>query len=77
MTAILRRYLTRNATKRGFLGGSRPWMAVGVLLFGARLFNRFIGGETKVLYSERLDHGKTLVISYPGSEVEVLSRERA
>ena len=46
-------------------------MAVGVVLFGARLFNRFIGNETKVLYSEKLDRGKTLVISYPGSEVEV------
>jgi len=68
MTAVIRRFLTRNATKRGFLGGSRPWMAVGVVLFGARVFNRFFGGEAK---------GKTLVISYPGSEVEVLSRERA
>jgi len=77
MTAIIRRYLMRNATRRGFLGGSRPWMAVGVVLFGARLFNRFIAGEHKVLYAEKLDRGKTLVISYPGSEVEVLSRERA
>jgi hypothetical protein len=77
MTGVIRRYLTRNATKRGFLGGSRPWMAVGVVLFGARLFNRFFGGADKVLYSEKLDRGKTLVISYPGSEVEVLSRERA
>jgi len=75
MTAVVRRYLTRNATKRGFLGGSRAWMAVGVVLFGARVFNRFFGGEAKVLYSEKLDRGKTLVISYPGSEVEVLSRE--
>jgi hypothetical protein len=77
MKAILHRYLTRNATTRGFLGGSRPWMAVGVALFGVRLFNRFVGNETKVLYSEKLDRGKTLVISYPGSEVEVLPRDRA
>ena len=77
MTAIIRRFLTRNATTRGFLGGSRPWMAVGVVLFGARLFNRFVGNESKVVYSEKLDRGETLVISYPGSEVEVLSRERA
>jgi hypothetical protein len=76
MKAILHRYLTRTATKRGFLGGSRPWMAVGVVLFGARLFNRFVGNETKVLYSEKLDQGKTLVISYPGSEVDVLPRDR-
>ena len=75
MTAVVRRYLTRNATKRGFLGGSRAWMVVGVMLFGVRVFTRFFGGETKVLYSEKLDRGKTLVISYPGSEVEVLSRE--
>ena len=77
MRAIITRFLTRNATTRGFLGGSRPWMAVGVVLFGARMFNRFVGGAAKVLYSEKLDQGKTLVISYPGSEVEVLSRERA
>ena len=76
MTAVIRRYLTRNATKRGFLGGSRPWMAVGVVLFGARLFTRFFGGAAKVIYSEKLDRGKTLVISYPGSEVEVLSRDQ-
>ena len=50
-------------------------MVVGVMLFGVRVFTRFFGGETKVLYSEKLDRGKTLVISYPGSEVEVLSRE--
>jgi len=77
MTAIIRRFLTRNATTRGFLGGSRPWMAVGVVLFGARLFNRFVGNESKVVYSEKLDRGETLVISYPGSEVEVLPRDGA
>jgi hypothetical protein len=51
-------------------------MAVGVLLAGARLIRRFTGSETKVLYSEKLDRGETLVISYPGSEVEVLPRDR-
>ena len=77
MKRMIHRYLTRNATTRGFLGGSRPWMAIGVVLFGARLFNRFVGNETKVVYSERLDRGETLVISYPGSEVEVLPGDRA
>ena len=77
MTALIRRYLTRNATSRGFLGGSRPWMAVGVVLFGARLFNRLVGNDAKVVYSEKLDRGETLVISYPGSEVEVLPRDGA
>ena len=77
MKAVLKRYLTRNATTRGFLGGSRGWMAVGVALAGARLFNRFLGNETKVIYSEKLDRGETLVISYPGSEVEVLPHDRA
>jgi hypothetical protein len=76
MKAFIRRYLRRNAARRGFLGGSRGWMVVGVMLAGTRLFNRFIGKETKVLYSERLDRGETLVISYPGSEVEVLPRNR-
>jgi hypothetical protein len=76
MTSVIHRYLTRNATRRGFLGGSRGWMAVGVALAGLRLFNRFLGNETKVLYSEKLGRGETLVISYPGSDVEVLPRER-
>jgi hypothetical protein len=77
MKAVLRRYLTRNATTRGFLGGSRGWMAIGVALAGARLLNRLVGNETKVLYSEKLDRGETVVISYPGSEVEVVPHDRA
>jgi hypothetical protein len=51
-------------------------MAVGVVLFGARLLGRVTGSATKVLYSEKLDEGRTLVISYPGSEVEVVSRDQ-
>jgi hypothetical protein len=77
MKGVVHRYLTRNATRRGFLGGSRGWMAVGVVLAGVRLLNRFLGNESNVLYSEKLDRGETLVISYPGSEVEVLPRDRA
>jgi hypothetical protein len=77
MKAALVRFLSRRARSRGFLGGSRPWMAVGVVLFGARALGRVTGGGTKVLYSEKLDEGRTLVISYPGSEVEVVSRDRA
>jgi hypothetical protein len=77
MTAFVVRYLSRQARTRGFLGGSRPWMAVGLLLFVVRLLERFTGGERRVLYSEKLDAGRTLVISHPGSEVEVVSRDRA
>ena len=29
-----------------------------VVLFGARLLSRFIGSETKVVYSEKLDRGR-------------------
>jgi hypothetical protein len=76
MTGFITRYLQRNATRRGFLGGSRGWMVVGVVLAGVRVLNRFTGKETKVLYSEKLGRGETLVISYPGSEVEVLPRDQ-
>ena len=72
MKAIIRRFLTRNAVNRGFLGGSQGWMAIGVMVFGARLFNRFVANESKVLLSKKLERGQTLVISYPGSEAEVL-----
>jgi len=77
MRAFLTRYLTRTARARGFLGGSRGWMAVGVVLYGARLLSRFTGAGSKVVYSERLDAGETLVISSPGSDVEVVSRDGA
>jgi hypothetical protein len=76
MRELVTRYLARRARTRGFLGGSRPWMAIGVVLYGARLLSRLTGGGTKVLFSEPLDPGKTLVISSPGSEVEVLSRQQ-
>jgi hypothetical protein len=77
MRAFVTRYLTRKARTRGFLGGSRLWTAVGVVLYGARLLSRFTGGGTKVVYSERLDAGETLVISSPGSDVEVVPRDGA
>jgi hypothetical protein len=77
MMEALQRYLSRNATRRGFVGGSRPWMAVGVVLFGARLFSRFFGTQNRVLYVEKLDRGTTLVISTPSAEADVVKRDRA
>jgi hypothetical protein len=77
MRELVTRFLARRARSRGFLGGSRAWMAVGVVLYGARLLSRITGGGNKVVYSESLDDGKTLVISSPGSDVEVMPRDQA
>jgi hypothetical protein len=74
--AILRRFLVRNSMRKGIFGGSRGWLVVGLAVFGARLFNRFVGNESRVVYSEELERGKTLVISYPGSDVELVSGKR-
>jgi hypothetical protein len=77
MRAFITRYLARRARTRGFLGGSRLWMTVGVVLYGGRLLSRITGSGSKVVYSEKLDAGETLVISSPGADVDVVSRDGA
>ena len=67
----LRRFITRNATRQGLLGGSRPWLAVGAAVWTARLLSRVLGGTPKTLYTHELSPGETLVVAHDAADVEV------
>jgi hypothetical protein len=56
-------FLFRRGLSKGVLGGSRPWLAVWVVLVGLRVLRRVLRDEPEVVYSEKLEPGETLVIS--------------
>ncbi len=58
------RSLTRLGVVRGLLGGSRGWLTVGAIATGLRAFGRMARKEPKVVFSEQLDPGQTLVITH-------------
>ena len=58
------RTLTRLGVYRGLLGGNRGWMALGAVAVGLRGLGRLAGKEPKVVFSEQLDPGQTLVVTH-------------
>ena len=58
------RALTRLGVYRGLLGGNRGWMALGAVAVGLRGLGRLAAKEPKVVFSEQLDPGQTLVITH-------------
>jgi hypothetical protein len=54
--------LRRNAIYKGFLGGQRGWLAVGVVVWGARLARKALGRNEQVVATEKLKPGDTLVL---------------
>ena len=58
------RSLTRLGIYRGLLGGNRGWMALGAVAVGLRGLGRLAAKEPKVVFSEQLDPGQTLVITH-------------
>jgi hypothetical protein len=65
-------YLRRRAAVKGLLGGSRSWLVVWVVLFGLRLLRRITHQKEKVVFSEELKPGQTLVISASDREPKVI-----
>lgn len=61
MERLLRR-LTSSALKRG-VGGSRPWMAVGVAAIGLRVLRHLARPKEKVLYRTVVRPGDAFEIS--------------
>ena len=53
-TALLR----RSALYKGFFGGSRGWMAIGVVLWGPRLARKYFGKHPEIVAIERLRAGQ-------------------
>jgi hypothetical protein len=58
------RTLTRLGVVRGLLGGNRGWMALGGVAVGLRALGKLAAKEPKVVFSEQLDPGQTLVITH-------------
>ncbi|MDQ6798548.1 MAG: hypothetical protein M3011_11130 [Actinomycetota bacterium] len=60
---MLRR-LTSLGITRGLLGGDRRWLALGTAAFGLRALAKLVTKEPKVVYSEDLAPGESLVITH-------------
>ena len=54
--------LRRNALYKGLFGGSRGWLAVGVVVWGPRLMKRLLGRNEKVVATEVLKPGQSLYL---------------
>jgi len=54
--------LRRNALYKGFLGGSRGWMAVGVVLWGTKLMKKSFGRTPQFVSLEKLEPGQAVRI---------------
>jgi hypothetical protein len=52
--------LRQRSIQRGLFGGSRGWMAIGVLVWGPRLLKRLMGRNEELVASERLRPGESL-----------------
>ena len=59
----MKNFLWRNAVRRGVFGGSQRWFQVAAVLGVIKLVRRLAGDGPKVLYSEKMPEGTTLVIS--------------
>ena len=57
------RWLTRRGVQRGLLGDSRGWFGLLIVVSGLRLLRRLTHSEPRVVFSEELEVGETLVIT--------------
>ncbi|MGI8777391.1 MAG: hypothetical protein ACR2LJ_08400 [Acidimicrobiales bacterium] len=56
--------MTKLGITRGLLGGSRGWLAVGTAAVSLRLLAKMAIKEPKVVFSEDLAPGESLVITH-------------
>lgn len=54
--------IRRNATYKGLLGGSKPWLAVGVFLWSKSFLKKTFGRTEEILTTEKLTKGQFLRI---------------
>jgi hypothetical protein len=64
LTGRLLRYVMRLGWRRGVLGGSQAWTAVGGLALLGYLAGRAWDKEDEVVFSERLVPGETVRITH-------------
>lgn len=52
--------LRQRSLQKGLFGGSRGWMAVGILVWGPRLLKRLFGRREELIATERLRPGQSI-----------------
>lgn len=57
------RYLRQRAIAEGFLGQSKFWYRLGVVVWSVHLLNRLMSKRQTLVYEAELEPGQTLVIS--------------
>jgi len=57
------RYLRQRSVAAGFLGESRFWFRIGVVVWSIHLLKRLASRGPKTVYQAELEAGQTLVIS--------------
>jgi hypothetical protein len=56
-------YLRRRAVTAGFLGDSKLWFRIGVVVWSVHLLRRVMGNKPKTVYEAELEPGQSIVIS--------------
>ena len=54
--------LRRDAIVKGFVGGNRGWMAIGVLVWGPVLMRKYFGRTVQIVSTEVLKPGQAVRI---------------
>jgi hypothetical protein len=57
------RYLRQRAVAEGFLGESKVWFRIGVVVWSIHLLKRLSSRGARTVYEAELEPGQTLVIS--------------
>jgi hypothetical protein len=73
------RFVRRNATYKGLLGGSRGWLAVFGALGAVRFFGKYVGRDVQHVSTEKLLPGQSMTITAlaAASRAERSSAKRA
>jgi len=57
------KYLRRRSMAAGFLGESKLWFRIGIVVWSLHLLKRLAGKQPKTVFEAELEPGQTLVIS--------------
>jgi|KBSMisStaDraftv2_1062788.scaffolds.fasta_scaffold580134_2 hypothetical protein len=70
-------YLRARATSSGFLGGSRMWIGIGVVVWTIKFFQWLTRAETEVIYREPLARGQSVTIHHGHAPPNRRQRKKA